>query len=181
LNNSPYGNSGPQNPNPGDLAIVGLALGGLWLLWQIFAGKKKVFISYDHSEDARYKHLLGAWNKNDKFKFELDNRSPRLPIDSEDARVVKASLTKKMKDAEYMLVIVGDKTNRSKWVNWEVERALQADIHLKLAVVKIDRNYESPAALLRSGAAWAYSFTEQNVIEVLNRAATGKQTRPVWA
>ena len=62
-----------------------------------------------------------------------------------------------------------------------ISRGAFRQIGLKLAVVKIDRNYESPAALLRSGAAWAYSFTEPNVIELLNRAATGKQTRPVWA
>lgn len=181
MNNSPYGNGAHQGPGSGDLAIVGLALGGLWLLWRLLAGKKKVFISYDHSEDVHYKHLLEAWNKNDRFAFEFDNRSPNIPIDSTDAHVIKAGLTKLMKDADYMLVIVGHKTHGSRWVNWEVRRALQADVHLKLAVVKIDRDYESPQALLRSGAAWAYSFTEKSVIEVLNRAATGNQMRPEWA
>jgi len=181
VNNSPYGNVGPQGPNSGDLAIAGLALGGLWLLWKLFFGKKKVFISYDHSEDVHYKRLLDAWNKNDKFQFEFDNRSPNHPIDSKDADVVKAQLTRLMKDADYMLVIVGEKTHGSKWVNWEVQRALQPDVHLKLAVVKIDRDYDSPQALLRSGAAWAYRFTEQNVIDVLNRAERGNQMRPEWA
>jgi len=83
-----------------------------------------VFISYDHSEDAHYKRLLEAWNKNEKFKFEFDNRSPGVAIESKEGAVIKASLTKMMKKADYLLVIVGQKTHSSKWVNWEIERAL---------------------------------------------------------
>lgn len=32
---------------------------------------KKVFVSYDHSEDAHYKHLMQAWNANPDFDFEF--------------------------------------------------------------------------------------------------------------
>ena len=170
-----------NNNGGGDLGpfvIGGLILGGIVLLWRALNGKKKVFISYDHSEDARYKHLLEAWNKNEKFSFEFDNRSPKEPIDSERASVVKAGLSRLMKDAQYMLVIVGEKTYTSKWVDWEIRRALEADMKLKLAAVKIDRQYRSPDALHGAGAAWAYSFSEQNVIDVLNRAEAGKQLQP---
>lgn len=59
--------------------------------------KKKVFVSYDHSEDAIYKWLLQAWNANDNFDFEFDQRSPDISIDSENAKAIKAALTTKMK------------------------------------------------------------------------------------
>ena len=57
---------------------------------------KKVFVSYDHSEDVHYKKLLRAWDANTEFDFELDLRSPHVPIDSFVASVVQVSLTKKI-------------------------------------------------------------------------------------
>jgi len=132
--------------------------------------RKKIFISYDHSEDAHYKRLLDAWDTNTNFEFEFDNRSPSVAIDSNQASAIKAALTKKMKDAQYLLVIVGKKTYTSKWVNWEIERAKQSDIKLKLAAVKLDREYTSPSGLLGVGTSWAYSFTQDSIISALNKA-----------
>jgi len=132
--------------------------------------KKKVFVSYDHSEDAHYKYLLQAWDANPNFEFEFDNRSPSVAIDSDEAKVIKAALTTKMKQAEYLLVIVGKKTYTSNWVTWEIDRAKQSDIRLKLAAVKIDRDYTSPAGLVGVGTSWAYSFSQDNVIAALDGA-----------
>jgi len=50
--------------------------------------KKKVFVSYDHSEDAHYKYLLQAWDANDNFDFEFDNRSVNVAVNSTEAEVV---------------------------------------------------------------------------------------------
>src|SRR5438067_1895390 len=116
--------------------------------------RKKVFISYDHSEDVHYKRLLDAWDANTNFEFEFDNHSPRVAIDSTEAAVIKAALTRKMKEAEYLLVIVGKKTYTSKWVNWEIKQVKQSDTKLKLAAVKLDRGYISPSGLLGVGTAW---------------------------
>ena len=69
-------------------------------------GAKKVFVSYDHSEDVRYKELLRAWDANTDFDFEFDIRSPNVTIDSIEAYVIQ-TLTKKMKESEYMFVIIG--------------------------------------------------------------------------
>ncbi len=132
--------------------------------------KKRVFVSYDHSEDAHYKYLLQAWDANPNFEFEFDNRSPSVAIDSEAAKTVKAALTTKMKQAEYLLVIVGEKTHTSKWVTWEIDRAKQDDTKLKLAAVKIDRDYISPVGLLGVGTSWAYTFTQDKVITALDGA-----------
>ena len=99
--------------------------------------KKKVFVSYDHSEDVHYKRLMQALDANPEFDFEFDSRGPDVAIDSDEASKVKAALTTKMKSAEYLLVIVGKKTYSSKWVTWEISRAKEDDIKLKLAAVKI--------------------------------------------
>ena len=131
----------------------------------------KVFISYDHSEDARYKYLLQGWNNHQNFEFKFDNRSVIVPINSEDAGRVKAGITLKMKEATHLLVIVGKLSHTSDWINWEIEKA--KDLGLKLAAVKIDRAYNSPIGLLGVGTSWATSFTEKQITEALNSAVVG--------
>jgi hypothetical protein len=54
--------------------------------------KTKVFVSYDHSEDAHYKTLLQAWDANPNFDFDFDSRGPNVAINSENAATIKASL-----------------------------------------------------------------------------------------
>lgn len=133
--------------------------------------KKKVFVSYDHSEDLRYKDILRAWDANDNFDFEFDQRSPNVAIDSTDAAAIKTSLTTKMKQADYLLVIVGAKSASSKWMNWEVSRAKESDTKLKLAAVKIASANALPAGLsVMSSAALATSFEHDKIITALNKA-----------
>lgn len=132
--------------------------------------KKKVFVSYDHSEDAHYKYLLQAWDANDNFDFEFDNRSVNVAIDSTEAATIKAALTTKMKQADYLLVIVGTKTSGSNWVTWEVSRAKDSDVKLKLAAVKISSGNILPAGLSTSNTAIANEFTHDKVVAALNSA-----------
>lgn len=131
---------------------------------------KKVFVSYDHSEDAHYKRLLQAWDANTSFDFEFDSRGPDVPIDSEDAGRIKAALTAKMKEGDYLLVIVGKKTYTSKWVTWEIDRAKQSDVKLRLTAVKIDRDNITPSGLIGVGTSWAYSFTLESIVNALDGA-----------
>jgi len=132
--------------------------------------KKKVFISYDHSEDVHYKRLLAAWDANSNFEFEFDDRSPGTAINSTNASTIKANLTRMMKDATYLLVIVGAKTYTSDWVTWEIDRAKESDTNLKLVAVKISVSNTSPPGLLNAGATWAMSFTQDAIIKALDDA-----------
>lgn len=132
--------------------------------------KKKVFVSYDHSEDLKYKNLLRAWDANENFDFEFDQRSPNEPIDSESATKIKQALTQKMKECDYLLVIVGEKSHKSKWMTWEISRAKESDIKLKLAAVKIDGANTTPPGLLGTGTAFAQSFTLANIVSALDKA-----------
>jgi hypothetical protein len=130
--------------------------------------KRKVFVSYDHSEDAHYKRLLQAWDANPDFDFEFDSRGPNVAINSDAAAVVKGSLTKMMQTATHLLVIVGAKSAKSSWIAWEIEKA--KELRLKLAVVKIDNSYTTPSGLLNAGAVFARSFTRDNVVQALKDA-----------
>lgn len=135
--------------------------------------KPKVFVSYDHSEDAHYKRLLQAWDANPDFDFEFDSRGPDVAIDSKDAAVVKAALATKMKSATHLLVLVGAKSSKSKWMTWEIDRAKQSDIKLKLAAVKLGKDNETPAGVLNVGTSWATSFERDRVVEALKNAKVG--------
>ena len=130
---------------------------------------KKVFVSYDHSEDVHYKDLLRAWDANTSFDFEFDQRSPNTPVDSVDATVIQSALTKKMKESDYMLVIVGKKSVSSKWMRWEINRAKQTGVKLKFAAVRIESNNQKPDGLPNS-TAMANGFTLQGIVNALNEA-----------
>lgn len=132
--------------------------------------KKKVFVSYDHSEDVHYKELLRAWNANPNFDFEFDQRSPNTPIDSLNASTVKAVLTTKMKESSYMLVIVGAKSHTSKWMRWEIQRALEKDVNLKLAFVKIKPEYKLPIDIAVPANSIASSFDLVGIQTALSNA-----------
>ena len=132
--------------------------------------KQAVFVCYDHSEDAHYKRLLQAWNANPEFDFEFDSRGPNVPIESNDAAVVKLSLTRMMKTASHLLVLVGAKSAQSKWMTWEIDRAKQSDIKLKLGAVKLAKDNVTPPGLLGVGASWATSFERDRIVESLRQA-----------
>ncbi|MCK1338622.1 TIR domain-containing protein [Bradyrhizobium sp. 38] len=135
--------------------------------------KTKVFVSYDHSEDVNYKRLLQAWDANSDFDFEFDSRGPDVAIDSNDAAAVKAALTTKMKSATHLLVLVGAKSSKSKWMTWEIDRAKQSDVKLKLAAIKLAKDNTTPAGLLNVGTAWATSFERDRIVEALKAAKVG--------
>ncbi|MCC4113887.1 TIR domain-containing protein [Aromatoleum toluclasticum] len=132
--------------------------------------KPKVFVSYDHSEDVHYKRLLQAWDANSDFDFEFDSRGPDVRIDSDESSVVKAALTKRMLTATHLLVLVGAKSYTSKWMDWEIERAKQPDLKLRMAAVKLNKENVTPSGLLGVGTAWATSFTRDRIDQALKNA-----------
>jgi hypothetical protein len=132
--------------------------------------KRQTFVSYDHSEDAYYKRLLQAWDANPDFDFEFDSRGPNVPIDSTNAQVIKQALTRMMMGATHLLVIVGKKSAQSRWMSWEISRARQPDVKLRMAAVKLARENETPSGLIGVGTAWATSFERDRIVEALGQA-----------
>jgi hypothetical protein len=52
-----------------------------------------------------------------------------------------------MKESDYTLVIIGEKPYSSKWMRWEIDRALQSDTNLKWAGFKIKAGNTIPTGL----------------------------------
>lgn len=137
--------------------------------------KKTVCVSFDYSEDAKYRNLLKAWNENPNFDFNISDKTPD-EINTEDYSRVKAVLTTRIKEANYLMVVVGKKSDtkhprsteigEKNWQIWEIKKA--KELGRKLVAVKIDNTYISPDELKNSGAAWAMSFSKDSIINALN-------------
>lgn len=139
--------------------------------------KKKVFVSFDYENDRRYYYLMKAWDANPYFDFVFSDYSSR-EILSDSISVVKACLTRKIREATHTLCIVGaeaDKLHRDSheigyrnWQNFEVARS--AENGNRLVGVRIRSTYRAPEELRYVGAEWAYSFTQADIIVALNKA-----------
>jgi hypothetical protein len=126
--------------------------------------KKSVFVSFDYDNDRHYIDLLCAWDANPDFDFSFNETYPKVAVDSTDAAVTKHVLAHKIGAATHLLCIIG-KYTYSGWVPWEINKA--KELNKKLVAVKINRDNTSPEALVESGAAWAMSFTRDEVLKAL--------------
>ena len=138
-------------------AGIGAAIAGVIKLFT----NKKIFVSYYYDADSRYKNMLKAWSENEKFNIEFDDVSADVGIKSESDASLKRVLSRKIRDADVLLVLIGERTHRRHWVLWEVEKAVE--LGRRIVVVKIKSTYESPKELLGVGAKWAKSFDFQAI------------------
>ncbi|WP_338304959.1 TIR domain-containing protein, partial [Bradyrhizobium ottawaense] len=88
--------------------------------------KKIIFISFDYDNDAAYKNLLLAWDKNKEFDFELYNGSLKEAINSTNAPYIKSKIKPLILKASHLLCIVGKQSASSAWINWEIQTAVEA-------------------------------------------------------
>nr|DAY00369.1 MAG TPA: TIR-like domain protein [Caudoviricetes sp.] len=139
--------------------------------------KKRVFISFDYTNDKSYKYLLDAWDSNKNLDFVFEDCSAD-EIMSDNIPTIKAGLTRRINQSDYTLVIVGKEANKihpdskeigyRNWINFEIAQSKKNGN--KLVAVKLDKSYESPEQLYSSGASWAMSFTQAAIIKALSEA-----------
>ena len=139
--------------------------------------KKRVFISFDYTNDKSYKYLLDAWDSNKNLDFVFEDCSAD-EIMSDNVPTIKAGLTRRINQSDYTLVIVGKEANKihpdskeigyRNWINFEIAQSKKNGN--KLVAVKLDKSYESPEQLYSSGASWAMSFTQAAIIKALREA-----------
>ena len=130
--------------------------------------KKTVFISFDYDNDAHYKNLLLAWDKNSEFDFGFYDGSLKDAIDSTNAVYIKSKIKPKILAARRLLCIIGAKTSKSKWIDWEIQTA--KDNSKKLIGVKIAKDNTSPSGLIGAGATWALSFNFTAIKNALDQS-----------
>lgn len=130
--------------------------------------KKNIFISYSYDNDRNYKNLLLAWDAHKEFDFNFKDHSTDISINSTDATVIKRAISAKINNASYFLCIIGKKTYQSKWVAWEIGKAVQ--LNKRIVAVKTDVQNTSPSGILNVGAKWAMSFTFSSIKNAIESA-----------
>jgi hypothetical protein len=118
---------------------------------------KKIFISYDYDNDKHYKNLLLAWDSNKEFDFNFYDTSIDVSVNSKDVSYIKSVIKERIKASSIFLLLVGEKTSKSNWIEWEINTAIE--LQKELVAVKIDNEYSPPSNIYGHGASWAKSFT----------------------
>jgi hypothetical protein len=132
---------------------------------------KKIFISFDYENDQHYKNLLIAWSQNPAAhfaEFYINDHSVTTPVDSVNAGPIKGVITRKITDATGFLCIIGKQTHRSKWIRWEIDKAVE--LRKKIIAVKIEKDNSVPDNIYGVGAAWALSFTLDAIRTAIDEA-----------
>lgn len=138
---------------------------------------KKVFISFDYTNDKDYRYLLKALAANSSSDIEFEDYTPS-EIQSNSVSAVKAVLTSKIRESDYTLVIVGKHANsyhpdredigERNWQWWEVVQA-DANDHKFIAVL-LDPSYKYPDPLNGKGATVARSFKVDSIVDAIRSA-----------
>ena len=88
------------------------------------AGKRRIFISFDHGDTAQVNGFLGLRNILDNFDFynhKLDHR-----VQSRDVEYVKRVIREDyIGPASVTVVLVGNGTAGSPWVQWEIQESIR--------------------------------------------------------
>ena len=61
---------------------------------------KRIFISYDYSNDGNYKDLVLAWDKDEDLDFSFYDMSVEVSVDASDAAAIKREQKRKEKERE---------------------------------------------------------------------------------
>ena len=130
--------------------------------------KRKIFVSYDYDNDRHYKNILLAWDKNREFDFGFSDQSADVSIQSTNVAAIKRAISAKINAATYFLCLVGEKTSKSSWVVWEIDKA--KELRKKLVAVKISSRNVTPNGLLGAGASWSMSFTFDAILDAIEDA-----------
>jgi hypothetical protein len=130
--------------------------------------KVKIYISYDYDNDKHYKNLLVAWDKNKVFDFTFYDASVDVSVNSEDANYIKRVIGERIRGASHFLCVVGKHTSKSKWVEWEINKAIE--LRKKIVAVKTDQTNSSPSVILGVGASWANSFAFESIKKAIEIA-----------
>lgn len=85
---------------------------------------RSVFISYEGSDRKKAKGFrLLRWNKNVDVDFH--DRHLLDPVDSTDDAYVRRCINDQLNGTSTTVVLIGEETNNSDWVDYEIERSIE--------------------------------------------------------
>ena len=90
----------------------------------------KLFISHRWEYDNMLQNLKNLLNERGYFSAEYYQIEKDCPINSEIAAVIKANITKRLKETDVVLAIAGVSASYSEWMQWEMDKALELGLKI---------------------------------------------------
>lgn len=94
------------------------------------AKEYKLFISHSWDHDDVLQDLKNLIDSRGYFPATYTQIEKDCPIDSENAWVIKANITKRLQESDVVLAIAGVYASYSEWMQWEMDKA--KDLGLKV-------------------------------------------------
>lgn len=83
---------------------------------------RRIFIAHQHNDRQQVKgFILLRWNTNVDFSF--FDRSLVDPVKSNNEAYIRRCIRDQMHGTSVTVVLIGDKTHESRWVDWEIEES----------------------------------------------------------
>lgn len=80
----------------------------------------KVFISYHHENDQKYKKELSQWGEKNKILIDNSVELGEIPEDWDSQRVREYIRDEHLKDSTVTILLVGTETQNRKHIDWEL-------------------------------------------------------------
>ena len=90
----------------------------------------KLFISHRWEYDNLLQNLKDLLNERGYFSAEYYQFEKNCPCNSEKASVIKANITKRLKETDVVLAIAGVSASYSEWMQWEMDKALELGLNI---------------------------------------------------
>ena len=114
------------------------------------AGRKNVFISFDH-EDLNTVNLLRGQAKSEASPLEFNDWSVPEPYDSDRASYIRQKISERIAQSSVTVVFLSDKTPSSRWVAWEIEESIRLGKRVIGVYPQDSKPAVKPAAVDRNG------------------------------
>ncbi|NHN60052.1 MULTISPECIES: TIR domain-containing protein [Halorussus] len=132
---------------------------------------RRVFISYEGSDRMKAKGFrLLRWNKNVDVEFQ--DRHLLDPVDSTNRGYIQQCIRDEIKGTSTTVVLVGENTKDSDWVDYEIERSLKDGNGL--VAIKVDDNItdEDVPDKLKENGAEIVDWNPDEFADAIDRAAS---------
>ncbi len=86
--------------------------------------RRRVFLSF-RGVDLQLVNAFRGQAKQGESELDFIDFSLRIPFDSEDADLIKRGIRARIERCSVTLVLIGDTTQESEWVDWEIKESLR--------------------------------------------------------
>lgn len=132
---------------------------------------RRVFISYEGSDRMKAKGFrLLRWNDNVDVTFH--DRHLLDPVDSTDDDYIRSCIRDEMRGTSVTVVMVGEDTKDSDWVDYEIDRSLEEGNGLVAIKVDEDISDEDVPDKLKENGAEIVEWDPNEFDDAIERAAS---------